>query len=350
MSPAEQLIRDYLGRLSMAARGQLRPDDRRALVSRTRDFIEHETRLARPPTAFEVARLLSGLGDPAGLVSQEQQRLATLRGEEAKPASRGRLARMLRGDPDRIRGASWHWPVQEGSRADLKLTLFDARSPAAGNGGSANGANGSHQSSGPATRDANGSHKSAEPAMREADGTAALVPARPADDAEIADAAAAMPPAEPVSIETASGTWPPAGPADSRRARAAAVLVRLASWARRNKVEATAVVLLGIGGAIFPPVWLAGAAVALASRLWALRDKWLGLAVPVVLTVIGIAAGIAVAGSRGSLGHHIHEGWIFADVISRLTAFLGACYLAWRSAHGRRPPATPPWSKPHRVG
>ena len=354
MSPAEQLIRDYLSRLSAAARGQLSPDDRRALVSRTRDVIEQQTRLARPPTAFEVARLLSGLGDPAGLVSQEQQRLATLRGEEVKPASRGRLARMLRGDPDRLRGASWHWPVQAGSRADLKLTLFDAGAPAAGNGGSVNGANGSHKSSGSATRDANGSHKSAGPAMRETDGTAdetaALVPARPADVADINDAASGTRSAGPVSIETGSGTWPPARPADSRLAHAAAVLVRLASWARRNKVEATAVVLLGIGGAIFPPVWLAGAAVALASRLWDLLDKWLGLAVPVVLTVIGIAAGIAAAGSGGSLGHHIHEGWIFADVISRLTAFLGACYLAWRSAHGRRPPATPPWSKPHRVG
>jgi len=63
----------------------------------------------------------------------------------------------------------------------------------------------------------------------------------------------------------------------------------------------------------------------------------------------GGAGGIAAAGSHGTLGQHMHEGWVFADVISRLTALLGACYLAWRSAHGRRPRATPPWSKPHKV-
>ena len=136
---------------------------------------------------------------------------------------------------------------------------------------------------------------------------------------------------------------------DKAYAEGAAWLARLARWARRNKVEATAVVLLGIGGAIFPPVWLAGAAVALASRLWDLRDKWLGLAVPVLLTVIGIAGGIAAAGSRGTLGQHLHEGWVFADLISRLVALLSACYLAWRSARGRRPSAAPPWSKPRNI-
>ena len=79
--PTEQLIRDYLNRLSVAARGQLGPDDRRALVIRTRDFIERKTGLAGPPTAMEVARLLAGLGDPSGLVQQERQRLAVVRGE-----------------------------------------------------------------------------------------------------------------------------------------------------------------------------------------------------------------------------------------------------------------------------
>jgi hypothetical protein len=109
-----------------------------------------------------------------------------------------------------------------------------------------------------------------------------------------------------------------------------------------------AVGLLGIGGAIFPPVWLLGAAVALASRLWDYHDKWVSLALPVLLTVIGTAAGFAV-GSRGSFGHGIHEGWVFAVDISRATAVLSACYLARRAARGRRPAAVPPWDRPHRV-
>ena len=101
--PTEQLIRDYLNRLSVAARGQLGPDDRRALVNRTRDFIERKTGLAGPPTAVEVARLLAGLGDPAGLVQQERQRLAAVRGDVPEPtAGRSRLARVLRRDPDKL--------------------------------------------------------------------------------------------------------------------------------------------------------------------------------------------------------------------------------------------------------
>jgi hypothetical protein len=360
MSPAEQLVRDYLSRLSAAARGQLSPDDRRALVKRTHDFIERKTSVGRPPTAVEVARLLSGLGDPAGLVSQERQRLAALRGDELKPASRGRLARMLRGDSDRIRRASWHWPVQEGNRADLTLTLLDASSPATPNGASPNGT-GVHKPAGPLIRDVNGDPRNAAPAVHDTDGTAALAPAPPAEvvadgdvDAndDVTDIFTTQPakpvPATTVPIGIGSLTWSIAAPA--KRSRAAVTLIRLASWARSNKVEATAVLLLGIGGAIFPPVWLLGAAVALASRLWDLLDKWLGLAGPVLLTVISLAAGVAVAGSRGSVGMHVHEAWVFADVTSRVTAVLGAGYLAWRSAHGRRPPATPPWSKPNKIG
>jgi hypothetical protein len=370
MSPAEQLVRDYLSRLSTAARGQLSPDDRRALVKRTHDFIERKTNVGRPPTAVEVARLLSGLGDPTGLVSQERQRLATLRGDEPKPASRGRLARMLRGDPGKVRGASWHWPVQEGNRADLKLTLLDASSPAPPNGASANGSGG-RKSAGPVVRDVNGDPRNAARVVHDTDGTAALTSAPSTelaaegdvgandDLADIFSTQSAKPvpanpvPANPVPVNTVpigigSLTWSLTGPA--RRPRAAATLARLASWARSNKVEAAAVVLLGIGGAIFPPVWLLGAVVALASRLWDLLDKWLGLAGPVVLTVVSLGVGVAAAGSRGSLGMHIHEAWIFADVTSRLTALLGAGYLAWRSARGRRPPTTPPWNKPRKVG
>ncbi len=122
--PTEQLIRDYLNRLSVAARGQLGHDDRRALVNRTRDFIERKTSLAGPPTAMEVARLLAGLGDPSRLVQQERQRLAAVRGELPEPAAgRGRIARVLRRDASKARGPSWHWPVLDGGRDDLSAHL-----------------------------------------------------------------------------------------------------------------------------------------------------------------------------------------------------------------------------------
>jgi hypothetical protein len=79
--PTEQLIRDYLNRLSVAARGRLSSEDRRALVTRTHDFIERNASRSGPATAMEVAALLSRLGDPGALVDQEVARLAAERGE-----------------------------------------------------------------------------------------------------------------------------------------------------------------------------------------------------------------------------------------------------------------------------
>jgi fatty acid desaturase len=132
------------------------------------------------------------------------------------------------------------------------------------------------------------------------------------------------------------------------RADAGDLLSTLAGWARRQPLEASAIVLLGLGGAIFPPVWLLGAVVALTSRLWDYRDKWLGLALPVLVTVVATVVGIAMGGAHG-VGHGVHEGWVFAEIVSRVSAALSAAYLGWRSAHGRRPPAVPPWNKPHNV-
>jgi uncharacterized membrane protein YcjF (UPF0283 family) len=133
----------------------------------------------------------------------------------------------------------------------------------------------------------------------------------------------------------------------SERIRAAAASVGI--WARRRPLEAAAVTLLGLGGVIFPPVWLIGAAVTLGSRLWDYRDKWLGLAGPVLITIVGTVAGVAASGDNG-VGHSVHEGWVAADIVSRLAAALGAGYLAWRTVHSRREPEVPPWNRPHKVG
>ncbi len=375
--PTEQLIRDYLNRLSVAARGQLGPDDRRALVDRTREFIEHKTGLGGPPTPLEVGRLLSGLGDPAGLVSQERQRLAALRGESPEPVSRGRLARVLLGEPGKVRGASWHWPVQPGNRADLQLRLIDGGTPASL--GATPGAAEGVEPARPVAAEAAGRPVASPPPPGD------QAPARPRWPVLVARTAAdglvprgeeqedawqqeagqqpidqqagnqqALEPNPPVAAEgprptgLAAMTWQPVTPARQGPSRSRQLLARVGGWSRRNKLEAVAVTLLGLGGAIYPPVWLLGALVALASRLWDYRDKWAGLAVPVLLTVIGTAAGVAVGG-RASFGHGMHEAWVFAVDISRATAVLSAVYLGWRAAHGRRPPAVPPWDKPHRV-
>jgi hypothetical protein len=485
--PAEQLIRDYLNRLSVAARGQLGADDRRALVDRTRGFIERKTGLAGPPAAIEVARLLAGLGDPARLVQQERQRLAAVRGEMPEPATgRNPIAKVLRRDSGKSRTASWHWPVLEGGRADLQLTLLDSDSAAGAHASGAgqqpevqqsevqqsevqqseaqqseaqrsevqqsgvqqsaaeqsgaqqsgaqqsgaqrsgeqqptgqsraqqSGAQQSTRQSGPqpsgAQRPANlggaglagsggNGSNGARNGVRDdgpgsADQFAPRVPAQSGapdwffralggdpgeaheDDKltdESAESGQTRPPwpltgARGVNSGTrefadtgsaqlgdpaptyATTPWqltPLRAPVLSRHVRR--TVAAAAAWYRRNPLEASAVTLLGLGGAIFPPVWLLGAVVALASRVWDGRDKWLGLALPVLLPVIAIAVG-ATDGGRVSMGHGVHEGWVYGVVASRIAALLSASYLAWRSVHGRRPPAVPPWNRPHKVG
>ncbi len=416
--PTEQLIRDYLNRLSVAARGQLGPDDRRALVNRTRDFIERKTGLAGPPTATEVTRLLARLGDPSGLVQQERQRLAAVRGELSKPsANKNRLSWVLRRGATRARTPSWHWPAQAGSEADLQLTLLgggatvdapaDAEvsppppppAPAAGTGITSAGTT-SIGASAPDVRAvsngiaSNGVVRDLAPAG--ADERAARVPAqasepswfmlalgrREPDAADQSDDALPAPdlpaalPAKPswpsapastdagtrqfvISDPTPSGdsVAEDAGPAPQLMTPRDSVVVRqarraltaVAAWCRRSPLEASAVALLGLGGAIYPPVWLLGAAVALASRMWDYRDKWTGLALPLLVTLLGTAVGIA-NGSHVSAGQGVHEGWVYGVVTSRIAALLSAWYLGWRSLHGRRPPAVPPWNKPHKIG
>jgi hypothetical protein len=120
--------------------------------------------------------------------------------------------------------------------------------------------------------------------------------------------------------------------------------------ARRHPLEAVAVVLLGLGGLIYPPVWLAGALLAILSKLWNIRDKWTGLAIPVLLVVIGMVADIWIGGSGRHLGAIARGAWLFGGHLSRVLAVSSAVFLAWRMEHRPRQPRVPPWNRPHRFG
>jgi len=120
--------------------------------------------------------------------------------------------------------------------------------------------------------------------------------------------------------------------------------------ARRQPLEATALVLLGIGGLIFPPIWLVGALVALLSKSWDFRDKWAGLAGPVALVIVSTWILTALGGEQSSFGGYLREAWLSAGHLSRVAAVLGAAYLAWRLQHGRPQRAVPPWTRPRGLG
>jgi hypothetical protein len=349
--PTEQLIRDYLNRLSLAARGRLDAEDRRALVSRTHDFIDRTASPSEPPTSMEVAALLSRLGDPAALVDQEVARLAAARGESAA----AELAERQERPPGRLRRlsahSSWHWPAAPGSE-DLRTRLL--------NGNSEHGDGSADEEAavpaGADRPDADRSGPELAPPIwlprqsGPADGFAPPANGRqdPADAA--GGSRAAWPSAAAVSTR---GQELAAGSAVSRAtvllAGASASASRLLAWARRNPVEAAAATLLGLGGAAFPPIWLLGVVPALASRAWDYRDKWVGLAGPVLILVVGTALGVTLGTRYDSFGPYVHEGWVYADILSRVGALAGTGYLVWRLTHARRVATVPPWNKPHRV-
>ena len=144
----------------------------------------------------------------------------------------------------------------------------------------------------------------------------------------------------------AAADLPPGGPGRILSALRAALrwAFRLA---RRRPLEATAVVLMGLGGLIYPPVWLAGALVALPSRLWDIRDKWFGIVAPAIITIVG-SVGLAIGGTHQTAGAYVHSVLTIGGYLLRAGAVIGASYLAWRAHCGQRAPAQPPWRRGHR--
>jgi hypothetical protein len=356
--PPEQLIRDYLSRLTTAARGRLSTEDRQELVTRTREFIEENASASGPATAMEVATLLSRLGDPAALVTREAARLAAGRDEGAAPPEvvEGRRRGLLR---RRSGPASWHWPQLPGNEALQVRLLNGARESAQSapqRGHPAGVANGTEPEPLPAPPAGPPVEPPIwvprQPTSPEADAEDRGEPGpagpddRPAWPSPVAMRPDGLPEPEPSLFEL-----PVRDPISRRIARTSApYITSVVKMARANPVEALAVVLLGLGGAVFPPVWLLGVIAALASRKWDYRDKWIGLAGPVLLLVVGTVVGVSLGSSRSSMGSYIHETWVYADVLSRIGAVLGTGYLAWRLRRGRRQPPIAPWTKPHRVG
>jgi hypothetical protein len=124
----------------------------------------------------------------------------------------------------------------------------------------------------------------------------------------------------------------------------------LTEMALQNKVEILAVVLLGIGGAIYPPIWIIGALVALPSRKWDIKDKFLGITFPVVVVIVGTVLVLVLGGQQNSASSYATEAWLGAERLMRIAAVGGALYLAWGLRRGRREPKQPPWNVPHKLG
>ena len=118
---------------------------------------------------------------------------------------------------------------------------------------------------------------------------------------------------------------------------------------RSHPLETVAVLLLGVGGLILPFLWIPGALVALASRVWDARDKWLALlGTPLFLLVALLMAGVLVGGRHGFFGEFVHAFDAYREYLLRAGALLSAVYLAWRIRRGPRMRSLPPWQRPQR--
>ncbi len=134
--PTEQLIRDYLNRVSVAARGRLSIEDRQAFLARTREFIEQNGRMPAHAGTMGMARLLNGLGDPVALVDRECDRLAAQRAEapDGTPVPDPRRPRLVK--ERRTRGPRGAWasrlrpPSADGPDEPAGDDLADGPQPA----------------------------------------------------------------------------------------------------------------------------------------------------------------------------------------------------------------------------
>ncbi len=126
----------------------------------------------------------------------------------------------------------------------------------------------------------------------------------------------------------------------------------LLTIALRDRLETVSLLLLGIGGAIYPPIWLVGAIIAVSSKKWDLRDKWIGLSLPVLVVVIGTALEVTFGAHFDAYRPYVVEAWVAAGRLSRVGAVLGALYMLWRLHRhaGARTERLPPWSPQRKPG
>ena len=89
-SSTEQLVRDYLNRLAVAARQSLSPGELMSFIARMRSAIERQVGPHGAATPAEVATMLAALGAPKGLVELEQQRLAAAQTDRGRAAGSAR--------------------------------------------------------------------------------------------------------------------------------------------------------------------------------------------------------------------------------------------------------------------
>jgi hypothetical protein len=143
------------------------------------------------------------------------------------------------------------------------------------------------------------------------------------------------------------GTHALRGAAGTLGNRAVDLALDAVDLAREHKLETVAVLLLGVGAFIFVfPFWLVaalvGGVVAISSQIWNLRDKWVGLAGPPLIALVGTIVAALIIGGRGHFVGSVPEAFrLYVGYFYRGGSLLCAVYLALQARRGpqRRQPA-----------
>jgi hypothetical protein len=139
-------------------------------------------------------------------------------------------------------------------------------------------------------------------------------------------------------------------PLSRRRPPVAAPLGEAWALARKYPLEAVSIVLLGVGGLIFPfpipfPFWLIGGIIALRSWRWDARDKWMALTGPLLVTfAVLLIRAVTSQGNFFSAFYHAAGNDGVPSI--RAGCVLCAGYLIWRLRRGPRLRTLPPWQRP----
>jgi hypothetical protein len=303
----EQLVQEYLGRLAYAAR-MLPKGARMAFVGRTRAAIESQLGPLATAERARAMAVLESLGRPEDLVREERIRIdqGWLKSRAGSKAEGDAAAAALT-EPRIYR------PLRSRRRPTSDtMPLFGAPGPPPRtNGPPANGSQ------------ANGS-----------DGPRAAGPAQ-APDPENTQGHN--------SLDWLTGhgrsTHPGPGRGDSLAANAGRL-------ARAHVLETVATLLLGIGGLVLPfPFWPLGAIAAMFSRLWDVRDKFVAVVGPLIVTLAAsVVTAVFLGGKDNVILIYAHALRVDFGPLIRAGCVASAAYLAWRVSQGPRI-KVPPWRR-----
>jgi hypothetical protein len=351
----DQLIREYLTRVAQAGLG-LPKGARMKFVGSVKSRIERELGPEGAADAGRVMAVLESVGPPEELVRAERAKIdAAWVKRRAGNREAGEAAAAAVTAPRQYRRVNSRWRPATYAQP---LPTDTGPQPAEGKTGQRTGRSRllprrQLVSPVPEAPSSGAAPQQPQPGATPQEPPAGAAPPQPG-----AGPAPQRPPLSPVPDQPPPGPAPEPAPEDhdtaqpgpSRPVGPQLTLATVTGLARENLLESVAIVLLGLGGLLFPvlpPVWAAGSLVALLpSRVLDVRDKWIALLGPLVFTAaVSVVIAVVDRVSGNFVVVYFQAFGAGAGYLIRIGCLLCAGYLAWRIYQGPRA-KVPPWKRP----